>query len=87
MLPRLPRRLAEILGKLDRLPGDIRTFQVSRSDDFDANVIEDLERRKPSARLGIRGEGTFYWRVAAYRPGGSLGPWSETRSFQIGWRG
>ncbi len=58
-------------------------LHVSRSLDFDSNVIEDPDRRQPSASLGIRGEGTFYWRVAAYEPGGSLGPWSETRSFQI----
>lgn len=62
-------------------------LHVSRSVNFDANVIEDADRRKPSARLGIQGEGTFYWRVAAYDAAGEHGAWSETRSFHIAHRG
>lgn len=58
-------------------------LHVSRSRSFDSKVIEDAERRKPSAKIGIRGEGTFYWRVAAYEADGFRGAWSEVRSFRI----
>ncbi len=56
---------------------------VSRQQIFATNIIEDDNRRKPSARLGIRGEGIFYWRVAAYDRQGARGAWSETRSFRV----
>ena len=58
-------------------------LNVSRSQIFASNIIEDDNRRKTSARVGIRGEGIFYWRVAAYDREGALGAWSETRSFRI----
>ena len=58
-------------------------LNVSRSQIFATNVIADDNRRKPSARLGIRGEGIFYWRVAAYNRAGAQGAWSETRSFRV----
>ena len=59
------------------------TLNVSRSPIFASNIIEDDNRRKASARLGVRGEGIFYWRVAAYNRGGAQGAWSETRSFRV----
>ena len=58
-------------------------LNVSRSQIFASNIIEDNNRRKPYARIGIRGEGIFYWRVAAFGSNGSQGAWSETRSFRI----
>ena len=58
-------------------------LNVSRSQIFAANIIEDELRRKPSARLGVRGEGIFYWRVAAYDRSGARGAWSGVRSFRI----
>ncbi len=58
-------------------------LNVSRSQIFAENIIEDQNRRKASARVGIRGEGIFYWRVAAYDREGARGAWSETRSFRI----
>ncbi len=58
-------------------------LNVSRNQIFATNVIKDENRRKPSARLGIRGEGIFYWRVAAYDRSGARGAWSETRSFRV----
>ena len=44
-------------------------LQVSRNQLFVDNVI-DVENRapRPKRRSGLRGEGTFQWRVAAYRP-------------------
>ena len=66
------------------VPGAARyALNVSGSQSFDANIIEDNDRRIPSARLGIRGEGLFYWRVAAVDRDGQQGAWSETRSFRV----
>ncbi len=58
-------------------------LNVSRSQIFATNIIEDTKRRKASARVGIRGEGIFYWRVAAIGRNDSQGAWSETRSFRV----
>jgi len=59
------------------------TLQVARNRLFVDNVIEDSGRRRASARLGIRGEGSFQWRVAAETGDGGQGPWSEPRSFRV----
>lgn len=58
-------------------------LNVSASRSFASNIIEDSGRRKPSARIGIRGEGVFYWRVAAVGRDGAQGAWSEVRSFRV----
>jgi hypothetical protein len=58
-------------------------LQVGRNKLFVDNVVEDEGRRKTSARLGIRGEGTFHWRVAAERGDEGRGPWSAVRSFRV----
>jgi hypothetical protein len=58
-------------------------LQVSRNHLFVDNVIDAENRTKTHATLGLRGEGTFQWRVAAYGPGGSLGPWSSPRKFRV----
>ncbi len=58
-------------------------LNISRSQIFATNVIEDDKRRNPWARVGIRGEGIFYWRVAAFGRNGTQGAWSETRSFRV----
>jgi len=59
------------------------TLQVSRNKLFTNNIIDDTGRRKTSARLGIRGDGNFMWRVAAEGREQELGPWSNTRNFRI----
>jgi hypothetical protein len=58
-------------------------LQVSRSHLFVGNVIDAPNRAKTRATLGIRGEGTFQWRVAAYGKDGSQGPWSVPRRFRV----
>ena len=58
-------------------------LQVSDNYLFGNNIIEDMERTKTSARLGIQGEGTFMWQVAARGGDGSLGPWSQQRRFRV----
>ncbi len=58
-------------------------LQVSRSHLFVDNVIDVEDRSAPRATLGLRGEGTFLWRVAARSGGGELGPWSPSRKFRV----
>ncbi len=58
-------------------------LQVSRSHLFVDNVIDAEDRDSTRATLGLRGPGTFLWRVAARSPGGELGPWSPSRKFRV----
>lgn len=58
-------------------------LQVSRNRLFVDNVIDANNRPRTRATLGLRGEGAFLWRVAAYGPDGLQGPWSEPRKFRV----
>lgn len=58
-------------------------LEVSRSALFASNLIEDTDRQKTSARVGMRAEGVFYWHVAAIGSDGIRGPWSEPRAFRV----
>lgn len=58
-------------------------LQVSRNNLFVDNVIDAENRTRTKATLGVRGEGTFLWRVAAYGPDGVQGPWSDSRKFRV----
>lgn len=58
-------------------------LQVSRNHLFVDNVINVENRSKTRATLGVRGEGTFHWRVAAFGSDGLLGPWSLPRQFRV----
>lgn len=58
-------------------------LNVSASRSFASNIIEDTDRIQPSAKIGIRAEGVFYWRVAAVDREGAQGAWSEVRSFRV----
>jgi hypothetical protein len=58
-------------------------LQVSRNHLFVDNVIDVENRARTKATLGLRGEGTFQWRVAAYTNDGSQGPWSKPRKFRV----
>jgi FecR protein len=58
-------------------------LQVSRNHLFVDNVIDAENRTRTRATLGLRGEGTFQWRVAAYGGNGALGPWSAPRKFRV----
>lgn len=59
-------------------------LQVSESHLFVDNIVDVEDRTKTQATLGIRGEGSFLWRVAAVAPDGSQGPWSVARRLRIG---
>ena len=66
------------------VPGASRyALQVSRNHLFVDNVIDAENRTKTRATLGVRGEGSFQWRVAAFGPGGIQGPWSDVRKFRV----
>ncbi len=66
------------------VPGAPRyALQVSRNILFVDNIVNAENRSRTRATLGLRGEGTFLWRVAAYGADGALGPWSGARKFRI----
>ena len=68
----------------DTVPGVNRyALQVSRGHLFADNLINVENRSKPKATLGLRGEGTFFWRVAAFSREGYEGPWSRPRKFRV----
>jgi hypothetical protein len=58
-------------------------LQISRNHLFVDNVIDVANRTRTRATLGLRGEGTFQWRIAAYGPDGTQGPWSPARKFRV----
>lgn len=58
-------------------------LQVSRNHLFVDNVIDAESRTRTRATLGLRGEGSFQWRVAAFGADGLQGPWSEPRKFRV----
>jgi len=58
-------------------------LQVSDNHLFGHNIVEDMDRTKTSALLGIHGEGSFMWQVAARGADESLGPWSQWRRFRV----
>ncbi|MBV8202756.1 MAG: FecR domain-containing protein, partial [Acidobacteria bacterium] len=66
------------------VPGANRyALQVSRSHLFADNLINVENRTRAKATLGLRGEGTFFWRVAAFSREGTEGPWSRPRKFRV----
>ena len=58
-------------------------LQVSRSHLFVDNIIDVENRARTSATIGVRGEGSFLWRVAAFGRDGARGPWSAPRRFRV----
>ena len=58
-------------------------LQISRNRLFVDNVIDVANRRKAEATLGVRGEGSFVWRVAAINAENQLGPWSDPGRFRV----
>ncbi|MCZ6507009.1 MAG: hypothetical protein O7A04_03020 [Acidobacteria bacterium] len=66
------------------VPGARRyALQVARNRLFVANIIDVEDRSSTSATLGLRGDGSFVWRVAAIGDGGITGPWSTARRFRV----
>lgn len=72
--------------KLDWTPvrgAERYALQVAQDDAFTDRVIDAPDRPKTGATLGLRGEGSFEWRVAAVDRDGVQGPWSEPRRFRV----
>lgn len=68
----------------DPVPGSARyALQVSRNHLFVDNIIDVANRTKTRATVGLRGEGAFQWRVAAFGQDGVQGPWSEAWKFRV----
>lgn len=68
----------------EAVPGVLRyALQVSRNRLFVDNVIDVDNRTKTRATLGVRGEGTFLWRVAAVSKDGLPGAWSAARELRL----
>ena len=66
------------------VPGAERyALQVSRSQHFVDNIIDVEDRDNLEATVGLRGEGSFMWRVAAFGSEGVMGPWSAPRGFRV----
>lgn len=79
-----PDRADQLVLAWKPVPGAAHyALQVSRSHLFVDNVIDAERRPKTRATLGLRGEGAFQWRVAAFDRGGSQGPWSTPRQFRV----
>ncbi|MCP4200433.1 MAG: hypothetical protein GY769_00690 [bacterium] len=62
---------------------DRYALQVSGNRLFVDNLIDTEQRRKTRATLGLRGEGAFVWRVAAFDVEGERGPWSPVHRFRV----
>ncbi len=58
-------------------------LQVSTNRLFVDNVIDVDNRTKTRATLGLRGDGTFLWRVAALGKEGLQGAWSTPRELRV----
>lgn len=58
-------------------------LQVSGNRLFVDNVIDTEQRVKTGATLGLRGEGAFVWRVAAFDGDSERGPWSPVHRFRV----
>ncbi len=57
-------------------------LQVSRSRLFGHTEI-DARRDRPSARVRLTSEGSFFWRVASINENGEAGPFSPHRRFRV----
>jgi len=58
-------------------------LQISRNQLFVDNVVDVAGRETARATIGLRGEGTFLWRVAAVNADGLQGPWTPTGRFRV----
>jgi hypothetical protein len=76
-------QVRQIVLAWNPVPGAGRyALQISRNHLFVDNVIDVSNRTKTQATVGLRGEGSFQWRVAAFKD--SLqGPWSSARKFRV----
>lgn len=63
-------------------------LQISRSRLFGETIEDVQDRTNTEATLGLREEGAYFWRVAAFDRAGRQGDWSAPRTFKVAsWRG
>lgn len=67
----------------ERVPGANYGLQIARDRLFNDKVLDVPKRTKTSARIGLRAEGTYYWRVQTVSPAGVRGPWATPRTFRV----
>ena len=78
-----PDQVRQVVLAWNQVDGAGRyALQISRNHLFVDNVIEVANRTKTRATIGLRGEGSFQWRVAAFKDG-VQGPWSKPRKFRV----
>jgi hypothetical protein len=58
-------------------------LQVARNRLFIHKIIDVQDRDSTQATLGLRGDGMFVWRVAAFTADGVQSPWSPPRRFRV----
>ena len=58
-------------------------LQVSRNRLFVDNLIAVERRSRTLATVGLRGEGSFVWRVATNGSDDSRSPWSSPQRFRV----
>jgi hypothetical protein len=76
-------QVRQVILAWNPVPGAGRyALQISRNHLFVDNVIDVGNRTKTRATVGLRGEGTFQWRVSAFKEG-VQGPWSQPRKFRV----
>jgi hypothetical protein len=74
----------QMVLRWERVDGASRyALQICRDDHFVDNVIDVEDRSRTVATVGLLGEGTFLWRVAAFTRQGNKGPWSEPGVFKV----
>lgn len=74
----------QLLLRWERVSGASRYgLQICRDGHFVDNVIDVEDRSGTIATVGLLGEGTFLWRVAAFSSQGNKGPWSEPAIFTV----
>lgn len=58
-------------------------LQVSHNRLFVENIIEDENRTRTTATIGLKRPGSYVWRVSARDRDGAKGPWSPTYRFRV----
>jgi len=74
----------QMVLRWQRVDGASRyALQICRDKHFVDNVIDVENRSRTVATVGLLGEGTFLWRVAAFTRQGNKGPWSDPGVFKV----
>ena len=74
----------QMVLRWQRVAGASRyALQICRDTHFVDNIIDVEDRSRTVATVGLLGEGTFLWRVAAFTRQGNKGPWSDHGVFKV----